>query len=151
MIGRDYIFNFPRSPLPAQPPLPPPLLQIMSPAIHTPPPSDHASSSDSRTGDPSRPQSPVEPMDEDVLSPQPPSGTACTQCASTSSLHWRRDKDGSFVCNNCGMSSTHLERAPSLSPIFQLFIIPSTRGHVQRVPLPFLPPPRNPPQILLHP
>ena len=87
----------------------------MSAAIHTPPPSDHASSSDSRTGDPSRPQSPVDPMDEDGLSPPP--GTACTQCASTSSSHWRRDKDGSFVCNNCGMFPTHPMRVASLSPV----------------------------------
>ena len=117
--------------------------QIMSPAIHTPPPSDHASS-DSRTGDPSRPQSPLDPMDEDVSSLQPPPGTSCTRCASTSSLNWRRDKDGSFVCNNCGMFSTHPERVVFLSPIFQLFTSPSTRGHVQRVFPPFLPPPRNP-------
>lgn len=149
VIGRDYIFNYPRSPLPAQPPFPP-LPQIMSAAIHTPPPSDHASS-DSRTGDRSRPQSPVDPMDEDVLSPPPPPGTACTQCASTSSVHWRHDKDGSFVCNNCGMFSTHPERVPSLSPISQLFTSPSTRGHVQRVSPPFLPPPRNPPPSLLCP
>ena len=34
---------------------------------------------------------------------------------SKSSLNLRRDKDGSFVCNNCGMFSTHPERVPSSS------------------------------------
>ena len=104
-------------------------------AIHTPPPSDHASSSDSRTGDPSRPQSPAEPMDEDVLSSQPPPGTACNQCASTSSLQWRRDKDGSYVCNNCGMFSTHLERVSSLSHTYlALYITFNQRTRPTRPP-----------------
>ena len=97
----------------------------MSPAIHTPPPSDHAS--DSRTGDLSRPQSPVDPMDEDAPSLHPPPGTACANCDSTSSPNWRRDKDGSFVCNNCGTSSTHPERVPSLSPFFLALYNPFNR------------------------
>jgi hypothetical protein len=148
VIGWDYIFNS-LSLASATSPSPSLLPQIMSPAIHTPPPSDHAS--DSRTGDPSRPQSPVDPMDEDVPSLQPPPGTACTQCASTSSLNWKRDKDGSFVCNKCGTFSTHPERVYPLSLSFQLFTTPSTPGHVQRVSPPFLPPPRNPSQSLLYP
>ena len=56
---------------------------------------------------------------------------------SKSSLNLRRDKDGSFVCNNCGMFSTHPGRVPSVSLSFYYNFNQRTRPtHFPPIPSP---------------